>query len=162
VHAGWRTSWLTGHLEPFFIFRVRLTLDSRRLFGHRRRASVAPTQLLLARPKTGEITAASRAAVRSGAAAEHHHRPARRMIILFAPGSQFLTIATGTAGIFPGSRRPYAGPPAASAAPAAEGVNSEKRPDFFPKVLLVRDPNIACSTFRTTKLHRNPLNSHLT
>jgi hypothetical protein len=26
VHAGWRTSWLTGHLEPFFILLARLTL----------------------------------------------------------------------------------------------------------------------------------------
>jgi hypothetical protein len=77
------------------------------------------------------------------------------MIILFAPGGQFLAITTGTTGEFPGSGRPYAGSPAASAAPAAQRVNPEKRPDFLAKVLLVRDPNVACSTLWTRKLHES-------
>ena len=133
----------------------RLTLDLRGLFGHRRSSTVAPTQPFLARAKTGEIAPAGRAPIRSGAAAQHDHRPAWRMVILFAPGGQFLAVTTGTARVFPGSGRPDAGSPAASAAPAAQWVNPEERADFLAKILLVRYPDIACSTLRTRKLHES-------
>ena len=91
----------------------------------------APAMLFLASAEAGEIAAAGGAAVRSRAAAQQDHGPARRMIVLLAPGAQILAIAAGTAGKPPGSVGPNAGSPACAAFAAAQRVDPEKRPNFL-------------------------------
>jgi hypothetical protein len=59
------------------------------------------------------------------------------MIVLLAPGGKILAITSRTTGELPGSGGPHAGLPTASAAAATERINSEKRPDFLPKILFV-------------------------
>jgi hypothetical protein len=122
----------TGHMNRGDL----LSLRRRRLF-RRRRIPGAPTQLLFARAKAGEIASAGGTTVGSSTAAEHDNRPARRMIVLLAPSGKVLTVAARAAGELPGSRSPHAGCPTASAAAAAEWVNSEKCSNFLAKILLV-------------------------
>src|SRR5262249_18423205 len=107
----------------------------------------------LARPKAGEIAAASGAAIRRRADAQQQARPFWRAIVLFAPRGQVLAIAAWTPRIFPGAASPNAGLPASPAAPAAERINAENTLQNFDQVLPVRHPDVARAALRTGQLH---------
>ena len=127
--------------------REGLILSFGRLFRHGHRV-VAPAMLFLARAEAREIAAAGRAAIRSGAASQQDHGPARRVIILFAPGAQILAIAARAAGESPGAVGPDAGSPAGAALTAAQKrMNSRRRPESPPRYLFcgIRE----CRVFRT-------------
>jgi hypothetical protein len=80
--------------------------------------SVPPCESLPALPKACEIAAASRAPIGRGAHPQEDKSPTRRVVILLAPGAEFLAVTARTAGVFPCAIRPNAGFPAIAAAPA--------------------------------------------
>src|SRR5208282_2175345 len=123
------------------------------LFRGGDRIAGAPTVFFLAGAETGEIAAAGGAAVRCGAASQHNHGPARRMVVLLAPGSQFLPVTARTPRKFPVPGGPHAGRPAVVTTAAAQRVDSENRAKAFRKILFLRDPDVACATLWTGKLH---------
>ena len=132
---------------------VGLALRFRRFFGAGRGISRAPAMFFAAWTVTGEIAPARRTTVGSGAATEHNDGPARRVIVLFAPGRQILAITSGTTGELPCSRSPHAGAPSCAATTATKRVNSKKRANFLGEILLLRNPDVARSAFWTGKLH---------
>ena len=129
------------------LWRINLPLCFRLFFRDGRFR--APTVSFLAGTEAGEVAAARWTAVRSGAAAKHDQRPAGRVIVLLAPGSQLLTIAARTAGELPRSGSPHAGSPSGAAAAAAKRVNTEESAKLLGKVLFVRNPYVPGSTLWT-------------
>ena len=109
--------------------------------------------LFLARAEACEITTAGWASIRRGATSKQDHGPARRMVVLLAPGAQILAIASGTAGKSPGSVGPYAGSPASAAFAAAQWIDPEECTDFLQNTRFMGNSNVARSAIWTGKLH---------
>ena len=112
-----------------------------------------PGKLFLALFEAREIAAARRATVGRRAQAQLDYCPTRRVVVVFAPGGEFLAIAFGAARVSPGGRMPDAGYPASLAAPAAEragAVNSAK-PLAEPSAM--RYPGVARAAMGAGKLH---------
>jgi|ERR1700722_13388958 hypothetical protein len=131
-----------------------LLVSFRRLFGLVLAFFVlSPGEALFAGAVAREIATARSTAVRGRAPAQQDSGPQRRMVILLAPGGQFLAIAARATGIFPRSRMPDTGAPTGFAAPATQGIRSEKRLDMLSQTPPMRHAYISCATFRTGKLH---------
>ena len=130
-------------------------LDLSRFFGHRRWIRQTPGVFFFAGPETGEITTTCGTAVRRSAATKHDQGPTRRVIILLAPGGQFLTVAARAAREFPSSSGPNASTPTTSASEAAERIDPEEGADLFRKILFMRNPHIASPALWTRKLHNS-------
>src|SRR5579884_2174972 len=115
-----------------------------------------PGKPFLAAAKTCEITPASRTAIRGRPKTQQDLGPVRRVIILLAPGSQLLAIATGTARVSPGATEPNAGIPAVPATAAAKRIDADHAAKDLRHGLPVRHPDITGATFRARKLHSQP------
>lgn len=112
-----------------------------------------PGKPLLAFAEAGEIAAAGRATVRRGAHSQQNARPEGRVIVLLAPGGEFLAIATRTARIFPGSFLPHTGFPARVATPASQGILADQAAQRLREPIAVRNACIAGTALRANKLH---------
>ena len=107
---------------------------------------VTPGEPFPASPEAGEVTTAGGAAVRRGADSQQETRPARRVIILFAPGAQFLAVTAGAARILPSPVGPHAGFPTMMAAPAPQRIDPQPAAEELRKALALRNPHIARTT----------------
>src|SRR5579863_1831214 len=112
-----------------------------------------PGEPLLAFAETGEIAAAGRATIRRGAQAQQNARPAGRVIVLLAPGGEFLAIAPRAARIFPVAVFPDAGFPARVATPAPQGILACQPAQLLRDPVAVGYAYIAGTAFRAGKLH---------
>ena len=104
---------------------------------------VPPSEFFLTALETGEVTAAGDATVRSGAEAQLQCGPARRAVVLLAPGGKLLAIALRAARVFPGGGFPGAGGPAGIAAAAAQGANPDQALEPFGHANAARHMGIA-------------------
>jgi hypothetical protein len=109
------------HLFPRFLYGrglssqhgVRLFRDCRVWRAwHLATHLVAPRESIPPGFEAGEITAAHRAAMRTGPETQKKPGPPGRIIVVLHPAGQFLPIAAGAARVPPGSIRPNAGFPA--------------------------------------------------
>jgi hypothetical protein len=114
---------------------------------------VPPRESLLASAEAGEIAAAGRATVRRSAQTQQHTRPAGGVIILLAPGGEFLAIAPRAARIFPCAVLPHTGFPARVAAPAPQRILADQSAKLLPNPVAVRNAYIAGTALRASKLH---------
>ena len=121
-----------------------------------------PGEPLLAFTETGEVAAAGRAPVRRGAQAQQNARPAGRVIVLLAPGGEFLAIAARTARIFPCAVLPNTGLPARAATPAPQWILADQSAQLLSKPVTVRHAYIAGAALRASKLHSQEPRSIIT
>ena len=112
-----------------------------------------PGEPLFAFTETGKVAAAGRAPVRSGTQAQQNARPAGRVIVLLAPGGEFLAIAARTARIFPCAVLPNTGLPARAATPAPQWILADQSAKLLSKPVAVRHSYIAGAALRASKLH---------
>jgi len=112
-----------------------------------------PGELLFATLKAREIAAAGRASVGSGAHTQHHHCQARGVIILFAPGSEFLPVTSGTSRVLPGPFGPCAGQPTVAAAAAAQRIDADQPLDGLKESSTVGYSYFPRSATWTSQLH---------
>lgn len=114
---------------------------------------ITPTEAFLAPPEAGEIAAAGGAAVGGGANAQKKPGPARRMVILLAPGGELLAIAAGAVCVLPRALRPRAGLPAMAATAATERINTGDAAEHLRSGSPMRHPRFTAPAFRARKLH---------
>jgi hypothetical protein len=112
-----------------------------------------PGEPLLASAKAGEVAAAGRATVRRSAQAQQNARPAGRVIVLLAPGGEFLAIAPRAARIFPCAVLPNTGFPARVATPAPQRILADQSAKLLSNPVAVRNAYIAGTALRASKLH---------
>ena len=112
-----------------------------------------PGKPLLAFAEAGEIAAAGRATVRRSAQAQQNARPAGRIIVLLAPGGEFLPIAAWTARISPRSVLPHTGFPARVATPASQRILADQAAQRLRDPVSVRNAYVASTALRASKLH---------
>jgi hypothetical protein len=112
-----------------------------------------PGEPLLAFTEAGEVAAAGCAPVRRGAQAQQNPRPAGRVIVLLAPGSEFLAIAAPAARIFPCAVLPNAGFPACVATTAPQWILADQSKKLLLNPVAVRNAYIASVAPRASKPH---------
>lgn len=144
-----RVTW-----NHFFLGLAPLVFGSGRLFT-RNLYLVAPPpgEPFFARPEACKVASARPASIRRRAQTQHEYGPLGWMIILLAPGCQFLPIAARAAGEFPGAGGPHTGSPASFATPATQRVNPEEGEDPFAKMFRTGNARIPSAALWTGKLH---------
>ena len=138
------------------VLRYRLRLHCSVAFharGRLRASPMTPTEAFLAPPEAGEIAAARRTAVGCGPQPQKQRYPAPRIIVLFAPGGEFLAVAARAARVSPCALRPNTGLPAIAATAATQGINADDAAQHLRYVSPMRYTRFAATAFRAGKLH---------
>ena len=114
---------------------------------------VPPGEFFLTSFEAGEVAAAGNTTVRSGAEAQLQSDPARRAVVLFAPGGKLLAIALRAAGVFPGGGFPGASGPAGIATAATQRANPDQTFEPLGHASAVGHTGITRAALRTRQFH---------
>jgi hypothetical protein len=114
---------------------------------------VPPGEFFLALLEAGEVAAAGDAAVRSGSEAQLQGGPARRAVMLFAPGGKLLAIAFRAARVFPRGGFPGASGPTVIAAAAAQRANTDQALEPLGHTRAMGHTGIAGAALRARQFH---------